>query len=106
MKMKEIDFINKLAEIHNLLSDCREFVINGSDYVLLDVFGVSPHSRFLFERKGLGHKVSINLFDLYASAINGSVLPKDGQKRQELACVLLSYENLRKSQERKVRSWC
>lgn len=104
--MKEIDFINKLGELHNLFSDCREFVINGKDYVLLGVSGASPRSGFLFERKGLGHKVSMNLFDLYIAAINGTVLPKDDQKRRELACILLSYENLRKSQERKIRSWC
>lgn len=103
--MKEIDFINKLKELHDFLSSCSTFVIDGGEYVLIDVLGTAPRSNFLFERKGAGYKITVGLFDMYESAIKGSVLPKDKSQRRRLAQLLLSYKHLQKSQERKIRSW-
>jgi len=103
--MQEINFINKLKELHEFFSSCSVFVIDGGDYVLIDVLGVAPRSNFLFERKGAGYKITVSLFDMYESAVKGTILPKDESQKRCLAQLLLSYENLQKSQERKIRSW-
>jgi len=104
--MKEIDFINKLKELHDFLSSCSTFVIDGGEYVLIDVLGTAPRSNFLFERKGAGYKITVSLFDMYESVIKGTILPKEKFQRSHLAQLLLSYKYLQKSQERKIRSWC
>ncbi len=103
--MQEINFINKLKELHEFISGCDVFIIDGAEYTLVDVLGTPPKSKFLFERKKLGHKITLGLFEVYENAVNGTTLPKDKEKRKQLAQLLLSYENLRKSQERKIRSW-
>jgi len=106
VEMQEINFANKLEELHEFISNCDVFIVDGAEYTLIDVLGVSPKSKFLFERKKLGHKMTLGLFEIYEKAISGAILPKDKTKKRQLAQLLLSYENLRKPQERKIRSWC
>ena len=75
--MQEINFINKLKELHEFISGCDVFIIDGAEYTLVDVLGTPPKSKFLFERKKLGHKITLSLFEIYENAVNGTTLPKD-----------------------------
>lgn len=105
--MKEFVFLGELQKLHDfLVLFCgHRFVIDGCVFILVQVLGSPPRSKFLFERESHGYKITASLFEMYDGAVSGRILPEDEVLKGKLKEILLSYPYLNKSQERKIETW-
>lgn len=105
--MKEFMFLSELQKLHDFLTLLvgHEFVIDGLVFVLTEVLGEPPRSKFLFQRKDREYRVFMTLYEMYDGAVSGRALPANEGSRRRLREMLLSSPCISKSQERKIRVW-
>jgi len=105
--MKEFMFLSELQKLHDFLTLLvgHEFVIDGLIFVLAEVVGKPPKSKFLFQRKDREYRVLMTLYEMYDGAVSGRALPANEGSRRRLREMLLSSPCISKSQERKIRAW-
>lgn len=105
--MKEFVFLSELQKLHDFLTLLvgHEFVIDGLPFVLAEVLGKPPKSKFLFQRKDREYRVLMTLYEMYDGAVSGRALPANEGSRRRLREMLLSSPCISKSQERKIRAW-
>jgi len=105
--MKECMFLSELQKLHDFLTLLvrHEFVIDGLIFVLTEVLGEPPRSKFLFQRKDREYRVLMTLYEMYDRVVSGRALPANEGSRRRLREMLLSSPCISKSQERKIRAW-